>query len=88
VTTFDQYLAERMKDPAFASAFSAGYEAQTKARIIRLAPQHPILTWSVGHGEDRSIFCMMMPKAQLRAAVKALEAFVLDKRKNLKPFLA
>jgi len=76
-----------MKDPAFASAYSAGYEAQAKARIIRLVPQHPILTWAVGKGEDRSIFCMMIPKTQRSAAVKAIENFVLDKRKNLEPFL-
>jgi len=76
-----------MKDPAFASAYSAGYEAQVKARIIRLVPQHPILTWAVGNGENRSIFGMMLPKAHLGAVVKAIENFVLDKRKNLEPFL-
>jgi hypothetical protein len=57
-------------------------------KIIRVPPQHRVLTWAVGHGGTRAIFGMMTPKSNLKALTEAIERFVLDKRTNPAPFLA
>lgn len=56
--------------------------------IIRVPPQHKVLTWSVGHGATRTLFGMMVPVAHLKPLTAALVRFCVDKRENLKPFLA
>ena len=55
--------------------------------IIRLAPKHPLYTWTVGNCGEQFIFTFVKPE-HIPELTRALVRFIVEQQRNPDPYTA